>query len=55
MDRAQTTIRLTLRMSDGLAKEIRNVAQERGIPLNQLIITAVSQWVKSRRVVLRNS
>ena len=54
MEREQTTIRLTLRMSDGFDREIRSVAREMGIPVNQVILTALSQWLKSRRLNLRN-
>ena len=54
MNREQTTVRLTLRMSDELEKGIRDAARAMGIPMNQVVISAVSHWAKSRRTDSHN-
>lgn len=48
MKREQTTIRLTLRVSDGLDEWIRKSAKEKGMSLNQFILHILSHWRKSR-------
>lgn len=43
------TVRLTLRIPDELDCCIREAAQRQGISMNQLILSAINRWTKSRR------
>lgn len=45
----KTTIRLTVRPPDGLEKTIREAAEEKGLTINQLMLSVLNQWAKSRR------
>lgn len=53
MERKQMTIRLTLRPPDGLDEIIRSKAKEMGLTVNQLILSVLCQWAKSRRFPVR--
>lgn len=52
--RKKTTVRLTLRISDGLDRQIRQEAKKEGISLNRYILKALNHWRKSRRFSLHN-
>lgn len=49
MDKRRKTVRLTLRMSDGLDKQIREEARKESISLNQFILRVLNHWRKFHR------
>ena len=49
MEKTQTTIRLTLRLPDGLDETVRIEAKKRGMSINQFLISVLNQRQKSLR------
>ena len=49
MKEQQKVVRLTIRLPEELDHSVREEAERKGLSVNQLVLSVLNQWRKSRR------